>query len=365
VTLQDSVLCAIEVATHAGPVRPWADTHRAIAGDHAADEHDAGSRGPCFSSCLKTRWKSCPQGTTRVPDVLLGETGGFYASRGPATEGLAGELACRHMSPTLIKQLRHLIVDHALSARSGWRLFRAWKKNQQFHFLIYRASGSTVFAASHREFMVAIRPVPASGLQRNMDAPAMPALCARMKRTITMRLSTISKRATLWPPRAAIEEDINRTVRFTSQFAHGSVSAVQHRRFADPQPDGYPRPAYAWYVVGVLVLATVISYTDRQILSLLVDPIPARSVDFGHPGRPADRHGPSLFVYGLAGLPLGWLAGPAPAPELDCRRQFQLWSIGTVCCGLSHNFGQFFAGPRPWWGSVRAVADACLRIHDQ
>ena len=37
----------------------------------------------------------------------------------------------------------------------------------------------------------------------------------------------------------------------------------------------YPRPAYAWYVVAVLFIAYVFSFIDRQILSLLVEPIKA------------------------------------------------------------------------------------------
>ena len=37
----------------------------------------------------------------------------------------------------------------------------------------------------------------------------------------------------------------------------------------------YPRPAYAWTVVGVLFCTAGISYTDRQVLSLLIDPVRA------------------------------------------------------------------------------------------
>jgi MFS family permease len=104
---------------------------------------------------------------------------------------------------------------------------------------------------------------------------------------------------------------------------------------------GYPSSSRAWYVVGVLVMATVLSYTDRQILSLLVDPI---------------RHDLSIsdtqiglligtafaLVYGVAGLPLGWLADRLRRRDLIVAGIF-LWSCGTVCCGLVHGFPQFFA----------------------
>jgi hypothetical protein len=43
---------------------------------------------------------------------------------------------------------------------------------------------------------------------------------------------------------------------------------------AEPASNGaYPRPVYAWSVVAILIGAAILSYTDRQVLSLLVDPI--------------------------------------------------------------------------------------------
>ena len=37
----------------------------------------------------------------------------------------------------------------------------------------------------------------------------------------------------------------------------------------------YPSERYAWYVVIILMIVYVFSFVDRQILSLLVDPIKA------------------------------------------------------------------------------------------
>ena len=39
------------------------------------------------------------------------------------------------------------------------------------------------------------------------------------------------------------------------------------------QDSGYPNPRYAWYVVSVLTVAYLLSFLDRQILALLVEPI--------------------------------------------------------------------------------------------
>jgi hypothetical protein len=37
----------------------------------------------------------------------------------------------------------------------------------------------------------------------------------------------------------------------------------------------WPAPSRAWWAVGVFCIAAILSYSDRQILSLLVDPIRA------------------------------------------------------------------------------------------
>jgi sugar phosphate permease len=46
-------------------------------------------------------------------------------------------------------------------------------------------------------------------------------------------------------------------------------------RNATGADDTYPNSGYAWYVVIILTLAYVFSFIDRQILSLLVQPIRA------------------------------------------------------------------------------------------
>ncbi|HVP54967.1 MAG TPA: MFS transporter, partial [Candidatus Eisenbacteria bacterium] len=40
-----------------------------------------------------------------------------------------------------------------------------------------------------------------------------------------------------------------------------------------PPDSAYPPPRRAWYAVGVLAVAYIFSFIDRQILSLLVAPI--------------------------------------------------------------------------------------------
>jgi hypothetical protein len=50
-----------------------------------------------------------------------------------------------------------------------------------------------------------------------------------------------------------------------------------------------PNPAYAWFVVIVLTLAYTCSFVDRQILTLLIEPIPPRPAHQRYPGEPARR----------------------------------------------------------------------------
>src|ERR1035437_11111367 len=53
-----------------------------------------------------------------------------------------------------------------------------------------------------------------------------------------------------------------------SKSSEGVSASGSPRVSTDDAP--YPKPAYAWYVLGVLTLVYVFSFLDRQILNLLV-----------------------------------------------------------------------------------------------
>ncbi len=100
----------------------------------------------------------------------------------------------------------------------------------------------------------------------------------------------------------------------------------------------YPRPLYAWYVVGVLTLAYVFSFIDRQILNLLVGPIER---DLGiNDTQMSLLMGFSFAVfYTLFGIPLGRLA------DSRSRRAIiaigvAAWSLLTAGCGLARRYGE-------------------------
>jgi MFS family permease len=105
--------------------------------------------------------------------------------------------------------------------------------------------------------------------------------------------------------------------------------------------DVYPRRTYAWTVVAILIATAVLSYTDRQVLSLLVDPIRA---DLGISDTQISLLLGTAFavVYGIAGIPLGYLADRTSRRNLIFAG-VSVWSLGTIACGFSHNFAEIFA----------------------
>ena len=102
----------------------------------------------------------------------------------------------------------------------------------------------------------------------------------------------------------------------------------------------YPRPARAWYMVALLTLAYFISYIDRTVIGLLVEPIKA---DLGlTDGQMGLLLGLAFGIfYATMGLPLGWLADRARRVSLvSCA--IALWSGATALCGLASNYLQLF-----------------------
>src|ERR1700726_4429522 len=103
----------------------------------------------------------------------------------------------------------------------------------------------------------------------------------------------------------------------------------------------YPRRSYAWSVVAILIATAVLSYTDRQVLSLLVDPIRG---ELGISDTQVSLLLGTAFavVYGIAGIPLGFLADRTSRRNLMFAGVL-VWSCGTLACGFSQTFGQLFA----------------------
>ena len=81
-------------------------------------------------------------GSARIPIVTLARLDDLCRAR-IAVEGLAAELGIPNLTPTNIATLERIAVEqHAIGL--GSNVYDLLAKNQQFHFTIYRASGSEV-----------------------------------------------------------------------------------------------------------------------------------------------------------------------------------------------------------------------------
>lgn len=105
--------------------------------------------------------------------------------------------------------------------------------------------------------------------------------------------------------------------------------------------DAWPSPGRAWWAMAVFWLAAVLSYTDRYILSLLVDPI--RVALMVSDTQVSLLQGVAFGVaYGLAGIAFGRMADTLPRRSVIAAGVI-LWSTATVACGLADSFSQLFA----------------------
>lgn len=107
-----------------------------------------------------------------------------------------------------------------------------------------------------------------------------------------------------------------------------------------PSEPAYPKPTYAWYVVVILFLAFVVSYIDRQIISLLVDPIKA-DLDISDTQIGLLQGFAFTVFYTFAGIPLGRLADKKNRKIIIVAGMF-LWSIMTAMCGMAKSFTHLF-----------------------
>lgn len=123
-------------------------------------------------------------------------------------------------------------------------------------------------------------------------------------------------------------------------------SGIAARRCHDPRMTRSPvalrsTSVYGWYVVFVCTAAYVLSFVDRQILSLLIGPIKA---DLGISDTAfALLHGFafSLF-YATLGIPVAGLSDRTSRPVV-ISAGIAVWSLATAACGLAASFAGLFA----------------------
>lgn len=117
------------------------------------------------------------------------------------------------------------------------------------------------------------------------------------------------------------------------------VEEIRHHPEAeDPNDAPYPSRLYAWYVVGVFVLAYTFSFIDRQILSLLVGPI-KRDLGVSDTQVSLLLGIAFAFFYAIMGLPIGRLVDRRHRVSIIAIGVFT-WSLMTALSGTAKVYWQ-------------------------
>lgn len=103
----------------------------------------------------------------------------------------------------------------------------------------------------------------------------------------------------------------------------------------------WSRPAYRDWFLFLLTLAYALNFLDRQLLSILQEPVKAElglsDTQLGLIGGPVF----ALLYVGL-GVPIARLADRANRVRIIAGA-ISLWSVATALCGMAANFGQLAA----------------------
>lgn len=113
------------------------------------------------------------------------------------------------------------------------------------------------------------------------------------------------------------------------------------RSAAETRTPAWPSAATSWAWVAVLALAYTSSFIDRQILSLLVDPI-RRDLSISDTEFSLLTGLAFALFYATMGLPIGALVDRYPR-RLIASVGLLCWSAATLFSGLSRSYGQILA----------------------
>ncbi len=113
------------------------------------------------------------------------------------------------------------------------------------------------------------------------------------------------------------------------------MSVTQHK-----SDEGDGSSWYSWYIVVLCMVAYIFSFIDRQIITLLIEPIRA---DLNISDTQFSLlHGFAFaMLYAIAGIPIARLADNKSRPVIISVGIF-VWSFATALCGMVNNFIQLF-----------------------
>ena len=102
----------------------------------------------------------------------------------------------------------------------------------------------------------------------------------------------------------------------------------------------WPSPARAWYGVAIFTMVTIISFVDRQILVLLVEPI-KQDLQISDTQMSFLLGFAFVMFYAFLSIPIARLADVySRRLIIGCGLAF--WSLMTATCGLASNYWQLF-----------------------
>ena len=105
--------------------------------------------------------------------------------------------------------------------------------------------------------------------------------------------------------------------------------------------DAYPARGYAWYVATILTLAHIVSFLDRQVLALLVEPI-KKDLAISDTQMSLLLGLAFAIFYTFMAIPIGRLADRRSRRAIIAAG-ITIWCAMTTLCGLAKNYGQLFA----------------------
>lgn len=120
------------------------------------------------------------------------------------------------------------------------------------------------------------------------------------------------------------------------------MADVSTDRTPNAQDGEWVNPAYAWYVVFVLTLAYTCSFIDRQVLTLLIEPIRR---DLHVTDTQVSLLGGLAFTlfYTTLGMPMARFADQSHRRNLMAVG-LGFWTLMTWACGLAKGFWTLFLG---------------------
>jgi len=123
------------------------------------------------------------------------------------------------------------------------------------------------------------------------------------------------------------------------------VTASRENRLFAPRPKpappaATPSLARAWYSVGVLFAVYILSFVDRQMVNLLVEPIRA-DLHVSDTEISLLQGFAFAVFYTFMGLPIAWAADNYRRPAIIGAGLF-LWSVMTALCGVARSFPGLF-----------------------